>query len=293
MPRPMIGSVLAVHDTTMSKRASSPATRRAASSGPEAVRELVARSTVRLATVMTARVLRGEMRGGQLDHLAGADQQHFARRQFAEDALGQAHGRGGHRHRMRADLGAGSHFLGDREGALEKLVQQRCPSPPACATAARPASSGRGSAARPAPSSRARWPRGRRGARRRPAAAGRRSGGTRRCPAAFPRRRNPPGPAQRRAAVRPRSRARCGCRSRRSPPRSAFLGCDPTGRSRMRAMVPPISRHERHPLAQRKRRGLMVQSERDEMHKPLIRSGIIRTVGQGVAQFRRAAAARA
>jgi hypothetical protein len=44
---------------------------------------------------------------------------------LGKDALGQPHRGRGHRHRIGADLGAGAHFLGDREGALEQLVQQQ------------------------------------------------------------------------------------------------------------------------------------------------------------------------
>jgi hypothetical protein len=42
-----------------------------------------------------------------------------------ENALRQANRGGGHRHRMRADLGLAAHFLGHRERALEQLVQVR------------------------------------------------------------------------------------------------------------------------------------------------------------------------
>ena len=75
-PLPRIGSVLAVQVTTMSnscRRSGSSfsviasAPKRSASSRP--------RSSVRLATVIDARLARGEMRRRELDHLARADQQ--------------------------------------------------------------------------------------------------------------------------------------------------------------------------------------------------------------------------
>ena len=44
-----------------------------------------------------ARVLRGEVGGGQLDHLAGADEQHLDLGQVLEQLPGQSH-RGGESH---------------------------------------------------------------------------------------------------------------------------------------------------------------------------------------------------
>ena len=70
-------------------------------------------------------VLRGEMVGAQLDHLAGADEQHVLLVDAGENALRQAHRGGGHGNRVGADRGRCAHFLGHREGALEQLVQQR------------------------------------------------------------------------------------------------------------------------------------------------------------------------
>ncbi|ABA50496.1 hypothetical protein BURPS1710b_3601 [Burkholderia pseudomallei 1710b] len=70
-----------------------------------------------------ARALRGEVGRAELDHLARADEQHALLRDLLEDALREAHGRGRHRHRLRADLGRAAHFLRDRERALEQLVQ--------------------------------------------------------------------------------------------------------------------------------------------------------------------------
>ena len=65
----------------------------------------------------------GPMRGAQLDHLAGADEQHRAVGQVLEDLLAQAHAGSRHRDRLGADGGLGAHFLGHRERALEQLVQ--------------------------------------------------------------------------------------------------------------------------------------------------------------------------
>ncbi|CUJ48692.1 Uncharacterised protein [Achromobacter xylosoxidans] len=72
-----------------------------------------------------ARTLRGEVGGAQLDHFARADEQRAGLVQVAEHAFGQAHRGGGHGHRLRADGGLRTDFLGHREGALEHLVQQR------------------------------------------------------------------------------------------------------------------------------------------------------------------------
>jgi hypothetical protein len=70
------------------------------------------------------RLAGGEMRRGQLDHLAGTDEQDARLAQVLEELAGQAHGGGGHADGMRADLGGGAHFLGDGEGALEQLVER-------------------------------------------------------------------------------------------------------------------------------------------------------------------------
>jgi hypothetical protein len=67
---------------------------------------------------------RGEVRGDQLDHLARADEQHVQLIERAEELHRLAHGRGGHADGVRADLGGRAHFLGDRERALEELVQR-------------------------------------------------------------------------------------------------------------------------------------------------------------------------
>ena len=44
-------------------------------------------------------------------------------REIIKDTLGQPHSRRGHRNAMGADFRGRSHFLGDRKGALEHLVQ--------------------------------------------------------------------------------------------------------------------------------------------------------------------------
>jgi hypothetical protein len=65
----------------------------------------------------------GEVRGAQVDHFAGADEQHVLPADGIENAFRQAHRGGGHRHAVRADLGCAAHLLGHRETALEQLVQ--------------------------------------------------------------------------------------------------------------------------------------------------------------------------
>ncbi len=71
------------------------------------------------------RMLRGEVRRRQLDHLAGADEQHVFALQAAKDALRHAHRSGSHRDRLRADLGGRANLLRHREGALEQVVQHQ------------------------------------------------------------------------------------------------------------------------------------------------------------------------
>jgi len=68
--------------------------------------------------------LRREMRGGEFDHLARADEQHVQIGDLGEDAFGEFDRGGGHADRMGADLGLGAHLFGDRERALEQLVEQ-------------------------------------------------------------------------------------------------------------------------------------------------------------------------
>ena len=71
----------------------------------------------------SAHALFPEVPGGELDHLAGADQQGLALAQVAKDLAGQGDGGEGHRDRMRADIGLGAYSLGDREGMLEEPIE--------------------------------------------------------------------------------------------------------------------------------------------------------------------------
>ena len=69
-------------------------------------------------------MVRGEMRGAQLDHFACAYEQYLLLLQAGEDACRQLDRGRRHGHHVGADLGIGAHFLGHGEGALEQLVQQ-------------------------------------------------------------------------------------------------------------------------------------------------------------------------
>ena len=60
---------------------------------------------------------------GQLDHLARSDEQEPLVGDCREDALGQLHGRGGHRYRCGADVGLTTNVLRDGERALEQAIQ--------------------------------------------------------------------------------------------------------------------------------------------------------------------------
>ena len=106
-PRPMIGSELAVHETTMSNSSSragrsASADRLAAEARAEllaalerAVGDRHARAAVRAAKCVA----------DELDHLAGADEQHLGLAQVLEQLRGQPHRRRRHADRVRADLG--------------------------------------------------------------------------------------------------------------------------------------------------------------------------------------------
>ena len=65
-----------------------------------------------------------EVRRRQLDHLAGAHEQHPHLAQVLEQLQRQAHRRRRHAYRMGTDLGGAAHLLGHREGTLEQLVQR-------------------------------------------------------------------------------------------------------------------------------------------------------------------------
>ena len=125
-PRPMIGSELAVDETTMSNSASRAGrSARRIASAPKPRRELLAALERAVRDRHAFGRARGEMGGRELDHLAGADEQHLRLAQVLEQLGGQAHRRGRHADRMAADLGRAAHFLGDRERALEHLLQRR------------------------------------------------------------------------------------------------------------------------------------------------------------------------
>ena len=104
-PLPRIGSDEAVHDTTMSYSCSCSAQRAAARSrcAVEAVREALGALERAVGDRDARRRLRGEVRGAQLDHLAGADEQHALVLEAREDARRELHRGGGHRHAGRAD----------------------------------------------------------------------------------------------------------------------------------------------------------------------------------------------
>jgi len=72
-----------------------------------------------------ARLLVGEVARGQLDGVAGADQQYAGLAQVGEHLLGEAHRGERHRHGVCADAGFGAHPLGHREGVLQQAVQRR------------------------------------------------------------------------------------------------------------------------------------------------------------------------
>ncbi len=74
------------------------------------------------------RVPGGEVRGGEIDHLAGADQQQVLVGERRVDALGELDRRRGHRNRRAADVGVASHVLRHRERALEKAVEDQAQS---------------------------------------------------------------------------------------------------------------------------------------------------------------------
>ena len=222
-PRPMIGSVLAVHDTTTSnscRRCGMSARRMRL--GAEAAGQLLAALQRAVGQRHRPRLARGEMRRHQFDHLAGAHEQHPDVAQVLEQLRRQAHRRGGHADRVRADLGGGAHLLGHRERTLEQLVQRGAQRAGGVGLAHRLLHLARGSAARPAPSSRAPMRRETRAAPPRAAPAHRRGPSTAR------RRHLPWRPATRwpgapaspgRWPPRPR-RARCDCRWTATPPRA-------------------------------------------------------------------------
>ena len=66
----------------------------------------------------------GEVTGGQFDRVAGADQQDRGLVERGEHALRQPHRGECHRDRVRADAGIGTGALGHREGLLEQAIQR-------------------------------------------------------------------------------------------------------------------------------------------------------------------------
>jgi len=65
------------------------------------------------------------MGGAQFDHFTGTDEQDALAGNRLENAFSQMDAGGGHRDDVGADGRRAAHFLGDRERALEKLVQLR------------------------------------------------------------------------------------------------------------------------------------------------------------------------
>src|SRR3970040_2622455 len=66
------------------------------------------------------RMLGGEMRGAELDHLPRADEQHALLGDRWVDLLRESYRGGRHRYRRGADFGLGAHRFRDREGALKQ-----------------------------------------------------------------------------------------------------------------------------------------------------------------------------
>jgi hypothetical protein len=84
----------------------------------EARAELVRARSAAVGDRHLARLARREVRRGELDHLARADEQHLRLAQVLEQLRREADSRRRHADRVAADLGRGAHFLGDRERAL-------------------------------------------------------------------------------------------------------------------------------------------------------------------------------
>ena len=95
----MIGSELAVHEIT-------------------AALERAVRDRHRL------RAAGREVRRDQLDHLAGADEQHLGVAQVFEQLRGEANGGRRHADRVGANFSGRANLFRDRERALEHLVQR-------------------------------------------------------------------------------------------------------------------------------------------------------------------------
>ena len=92
---------------------------------PNCAARVLARSSVRLATTMRFTPARAGGRATRVMVSPAPMSNRLAARQIAEDLLGQAHGGEGHRHRVFADGGVGTHLLGSAERGLEQAPQQR------------------------------------------------------------------------------------------------------------------------------------------------------------------------
>ena len=100
-------------------------------------------------------------------------------------------------------------------------------------------------------------------------------------------RRTPPTPASQstrrvdRCRVARRRRARCGCRSRRSRPRSPA-----SRRERKTASVgAKLLRREREPAAQIQRRGRVVEPQREDAHRPIIKFAALTRAAKALARL--------
>ena len=82
-----------------------------------------ARDWVRLATRMRGGALLDEMAGGELGHLAGADEEDGLAFERVEDLAGEIDGDRGDGDGAGADLGFGADLFGDGEGALEEAFE--------------------------------------------------------------------------------------------------------------------------------------------------------------------------
>ena len=165
-PSPMIGNLAggAGNDDVELGQTLGPSSRRM----PEAPKRSAnarPRSIVRLAMTICFRMTRGEMRRAQLDHLAGADEQHLLSA-CARRCVGETHRRGRHRDDVGADRRRRAHVLWPPQNELWNSLFSVVPARRIRARCA-PLSSARGSAVRRAPLNRARWRRGTHGARHR------------------------------------------------------------------------------------------------------------------------------
>jgi hypothetical protein len=124
-PLPRIGSDEAVQETTMSYSCSCSASERSSMAAVEAVREPLGALEGAVGDGDARRPLRCEVRRAQLDHLSRADEQHALVLEARENARGELNRGGRHRDALRSHARRRAHLLGDRERALEQLVQHR------------------------------------------------------------------------------------------------------------------------------------------------------------------------